>query len=51
VCVPDQAPGDEAALNKQVSEARQYLQSSGFELEKIAPGEVAALLGGYFRKA
>ena len=50
VCVPDQAPGDEATLNKQISEARQYLQTSGFELEKIAPGEVAALLGGYFRK-
>ena len=50
VCVPDQPPGDEAALNRQLSEARNYLQSSGFELEKIAPGEVATLLGRYFLK-
>ena len=50
VCVPDQPPGDEAALNRQISEARTYLQSSGFELEQIAPGEVAALLGRYFLK-
>jgi hypothetical protein len=50
VCVPDQPPGDEAALNRQISEARQYLQISGFELEKIVPGEVSALLGRYFLK-
>jgi hypothetical protein len=37
-------------LNRQISEARTYLQSSGFELEQIAPGEVAALLGRYFLK-
>jgi predicted nucleic acid-binding Zn-ribbon protein len=50
VCVPDQPPGDEAALNKQISEARSYLQISGFELEKIASREISALLGGYFLK-
>lgn len=48
VCVPGKAPRDEAALKNLVNEAQNYLKLSGFELEKIAPAEVATYLKGYY---
>ncbi len=50
VCVPSQLPGDDAALRKVIAEGQKYLKKSGFELEPIAPDQVASVLGGYFLK-
>jgi len=50
VCVPSQLPGDDAALRKAIAEGQKYLKKSGFELEPIAPDQVASILGGYFLK-
>jgi hypothetical protein len=50
VCIPSQLPGDDDALRKAIAEGQEYLKKSGFELDPIAPDQVATILGGYFRK-
>ena len=40
--------GVAAVSNRQISEARKYLQVSGFELEKIGAHEIPSVLGSYF---
>jgi hypothetical protein len=50
VCVPAKTPGDEAALNRQISDGHKYLRVSGFELEEITAQEIPATLGRYFLK-
>lgn len=48
VCVPAKEPTSDAALKKAVQAGKKFLQLSGFELELLAPENVAGMLTPYF---
>ena len=50
VLVPVKAPKDTDGLKKAVAEAKRYLQLSGFEMDKVAAGDMASKLGAYLKQ-